>query len=81
MLAKAPAAAKGVKGESPCGAWGSAPKPDAEAFTEKRANSPKGYEASDSGAWLGLMKSIPAAAPCIGGFHVPFGGNIVKSIA
>ena len=64
---KAPpfAAAKGVKGESPCGAWGCAPKPNAAATKRKRANSPKGDEASDSGAMLGFMdKQKARRLPC-----------------
>ncbi len=53
---------KGFKGESPCGAWGSAPKPYAAALAPKRANSPQGDEASDSGTWLGFIDSQSHAA-------------------
>ena len=57
------AAAKRVKGESPCGAWGSAPKPHAAASMPKRANSPKGDEASASGAGLGFSAKPSPPSP------------------
>ena len=75
---KPPAAAAKGQGRSPCGVWGGTPKPYAAALALKRANSPKGYKASDSHTLLKFFDSLkPKPAGRTRGFGLLIG--VLKS--
>jgi len=43
------------RGETPAGAWGGTPSTTPQRVTNKRANSPQGYEASGNSTLLGIF--------------------------